>query len=126
MIFNSVSTILIWSGDYQRLATWYKETFSLKEIERISHPKDTGILYEFPGGKPWIWIGKHSEIRGKNVDPLRIMINVNVDSITDAYNYLKAKQVTFMAEPFKAPTFDKWFITFSDPDGNTLQCIGPK
>jgi len=126
-MFQKISTILIWSQEYKKLAAWYKDVFNIKEIERINHPDDTGILYEFPDGQPWIWFGKHSEIQGKNKDPLRIMFNISVDSIDKAYEHLKKKGMKkFIAKPFKAPTFDKWFITFSDPDGNTVQCIGPR
>lgn len=126
-MFQKISTILIWSEDYERLAAWYKDVFNLKEIERIDHPDDTGILYEFPEGQPWLWFGKHSEIHGANKDPLRIMFNIAVDSVDKTYEYLQSKGSTkFIATPFKAPTFDKWFITFSDPDGNTIQCIGKK
>ena len=39
---------------------------------------------------------------------------------------LKARGVTFVAAPYKAPTFDKYFATLKDPDGNLVQLIGPK
>lgn len=123
-MFQKISTILLWSDDYEALAAWYQKVFNVKIIEQLYHPKDTGILMEFPDGQPWIWCGKHSDIKGKNRDPLRIMFNINVDSVKDAYEYLKTQGVKFIAEPFKAPTFDKWFATFSDPDGNTIQIIG--
>ncbi len=126
-MFQKISTILLWSDDYAALAAWYQDVFNLKVIEQLDHPKDTGILMEFPQGQPWLWTGKHSEINGKNKDPLRIMFNINVDSVTESYEYLKSKGIKeFIAEPFKAPTFDKWFCTFSDPDGNTIQLIGKK
>ncbi len=125
-MFQKISTILLWSEDYQALAKWYQDVFNVRVIDQLDHPKDTGILMEFPEGQPWIWAGKHSKIKGKNKDPLRIMFNINVDSVTKAYEYLKNKGVTFIAAPFKAPTFDKWFATFSDPDGNTVQIIGKK
>lgn len=126
MEFQKISTILIWSQRYKELADWYQETFHLKIAETINHPKDTGVLFEFPQGGVWLWIGQHSEIRGKNKDAKRIMLNINVDSITKAYAYLVGKGVKILAKPFKAPTFEKYFITFYDPDGNVLQCIGPK
>lgn len=122
--FHKISTILLWSEDYKKLAAWYQDVFNLKVIDQLDHPNDTGILMEFPDGLPWLWCGKHSEIKGKNKDPLRIMFNINVDSVTEAYEYLKGKGVNFIASPFKAPTFDKWFATLSDPDGNTVQIIG--
>lgn len=124
-MFQKISTILLWSEDYKRLAAWYQDVFNVRVIEQLDHPKDTGILMEFPDGHgPWLWAGRHSAIQGTNKDPLRIMFNVSVDSVSEAYAYLKGKGVTFIAEPFKAPTFDKWFATFSDPDGNTIQIIG--
>lgn len=124
-MFQKISTIIIWSGNWKPLAAWYQKVFKIKPIEEINHPKDTGILFEFPGGQPWLWVGAHDKIKGKNKDPLRIMFNINVDSVTKTYAYLKKNGVkTFIAEPFKAPTMEKWFCTFSDPDGNTVQIIG--
>ena len=123
-MFQKISTILIWSEDYHKLAVWYKDVFNLKTVEQLDHPKDTGILLGFPDGQPWLWVGQHDQINGKNKDPLRTMFNISVDSVTQAYTYLKEKGVTIIAEPFKAPTMEKWFATFSDPDGNTVQIIG--
>ncbi len=123
-MFYNISTILIWSEHYKQLADWYQDVFNLKVNEHLTHPQDTGILFEFPNGLPMLWIGQHSQIKGTNNDPVRIMFNINVDSVRIAYEYLKTKNVTCIAPPFKAPTFDKWFATFSDPDGNTFQIIG--
>ena len=125
-MFQKISTILIWSEDYRRLADWYQHVFNLKINEELHHPKDTGILFEFPQGGPWLWIGQHSDVKGKNRDHLRMMFNISVESVTHAYEHLKEEGVPFIAEPFKAPTMDKWFATFSDPDGNTIQIIGKK
>lgn len=125
-MFEKISTILIWSENFRKLGNWYCKIFDLKVIEELNHPQDTGILFEFPGGKPRIWIGQHSEIHGQNKDPLRIMFNIDVDSVEKTYKFLVSKGVRIIAPPFKAPTFDKYFCTFSDPDGNTLQVIGSK
>jgi len=125
-MFKNISTILIWSQDWKRLLNWYIDVLGLKPIEEINHPQDTGVLLEFAPSKTWLWIGKHSKVKGKNKDKYRIMFNIDVDSIDKTYKYLLAKKVKILAPPFKAPTFDKYFITFLDPDGNILQAIGPK
>lgn len=125
-MFQKIGTILIWSENFKQLADWYKDVFNLTINEELNHPQDTGILFDFPGGAPWLWIGQHDKIHGKNQEPLRIMFNISVDSVSKAYEYLLSKGVTFIATPFKAPTMDKWFATFSDPDGNTVQIIGPQ
>lgn len=123
-MFQKISTVLIWSENWKKLADWYQEIFNFKVIGEINHPRDTGVLWELPEGGVWLWVGQHSEIKGKNKDPLRIMFNINVDSVDKAYEYLVSKKVEVIAKPFKAPTFDKYFATFADPDGNVFQIIG--
>ena len=118
MQFKKISTILIWSENWKQLAEWYESTLELKIIEEINHPQDTGRLFAFPEGEARLWVGQHSEVKGQSKDPCRIMFNVNVDSVQKAYGELLLKGVKFVAIPFKASTFDKWFATFSDIDGN--------
>jgi len=124
--FQNISCILIWSQDFRKLADWYQEKFGFKVAEELDHPQDTGVLFELPAGGPWIWIGQHSKVRGKSPDPHRHMINIEVDSVEQTYQDLKAKGVTFFAKPFKAPTFDKYFATLEDLDGNFIQIVGAK
>lgn len=124
--FQKLSTVLIWSADFRQLANWYQTTLNLKVVEELNHPKDTGVLFELNPGGTWLWIGQHSEVTGKNPDPHRHMFNLNVNSVNEAYQELKSKGVEFLAEPFKAPTFDKYFATFYDLDGNLVQIIGNK
>lgn len=90
----------------------------------LFHPEDTGVGLAV--GKSYLWIGQHSEVKGKNNDPFRHMFNISVDSVTETYNELKSRGVEFIAEPFKAPTFDSYFATFYDLDKNVIQLIGDK
>jgi catechol 2,3-dioxygenase-like lactoylglutathione lyase family enzyme len=124
--FKQISTVLIWSQDFRNLADWYRNIFDLQVVEELDHPQDTGVLLKFPEGGPWLWIGQHSKVIGKNPDPHRHMFNISVDSTGKTCDYLKSKGVKILAEPFKAPTFDKYFCTFYDPDGNLVQVIGDK
>jgi hypothetical protein len=58
MTFHNISTILIWSEHYKRLADWYQTTLNLKVNKTLTYADDTGILFEFPNGGPWLWIGQ--------------------------------------------------------------------
>src|SRR5690554_2027433 len=109
MNVKNISAVLIWSEDYKALAKWYKEKLGLNTIEELNHPEDTG--FGLAVGDSYLWIGKHSEVKGKSKDPYRIMFNISVDSVEDAYNELVKKGVEFIAKPFKAPTFDSYFAT---------------
>lgn len=126
MQFQKISTILIWSENWKPLADWYQQTFALVTTSEGNHPQDTGRNMAFPEEGVRIWVGQHSEVKGQSLDPCRIMFNINVDSVSAAHKYLVEKSVPCIAPPFKAFTFDKWFATYSDPDGNYFQIIGPE
>lgn len=123
-MFKRISTVLIWSDNYRALADWYVDKLGLKASKELNHPDDTGVLFQI--GDTQLWIGKHSEVKGKNQDSARHMFNLDVDSVEKAYGYLKDRGVEFIATPFKAPTVDYYFATFIDLDKNMVQLIGNK
>lgn len=123
-MIKDISAILIWSEDYKTLAKWYEEKLGLKVLEELTHRDDTGIGFQV--GRVYLWIGRHSKVNGKNKDPHRHMFNFVVDSVSASYEELKSRGVKFLAAPFKAPTFEKYFATFYDLDNNIVQLIGNK
>lgn len=123
-MFKNISDIIIWSGNYKKLVKWYKEKLDLVQIGEVNHPQDMCIGFKI--GNVELWIGHHSKVKGKNKDKYRIMFNLVVDSVSETYALLKKRGVKFLAEPFKAPTFDKYFATFYDLDNNLVQLIGNK
>ncbi len=123
-MLRNISSVLIWSQNYRKLANWYQEKLGLTPIDELNHPQDTGVGFQV--GKVYLWIGQHSKVKGKNKDIHRHMFNFEVNSVTKTYEALKAKGVKFFAKPFKAPTFDKYFATFYDFDNNLVQLIGDK
>jgi len=123
-MFKTISDVIIWSEHYKELAAWYQEKLGLEKIGEVNHPKDMCIGFKI--GQVELWIGYHDKVKGKNTEKYRIMHNFVVDSVSEAYQRLSKKGVTFIAKPFKAPTFDKYFATFEDLDGNLMQLIGGK
>lgn len=125
-MFKNVSDIIIWSENYKELAKWYQEKLGLTKIGEVDHPQDKCIGFRIGTGTVELWIGFHDKVKGKNKDKYRIMQNYAVDSVSKCYESFVKKGVKFLAKPFKAPTFDKYFATFEDLDGNILQLIGGK
>lgn len=123
-MIKNISAILIWSDNYKKLADWYIEKLGLSVLEELNHPDDTGIGFQV--GNVYLWIGQHSKVEGKNKDIHRHMFNFVVDSVEKSYLELSSKGVRFLAKPFKAPTFNKYFATFYDLDDNLVQLIGDK
>lgn len=123
-MLKGLSDVIVWSPDYKKLAHWYKDVLGLTQIGEVNHPEDKCIGFRL--GSVELWVGFHDKVKGKNKDKYRIMLNIIVDSVGKSYEYLVERGVNFIATPFKAPTFDKYFATFEDPDGNILQLIGGK
>ena len=121
-MIHNISAILIWSGDYKKLAHWYEEKLGLAILEELDHPEDTGVGFQV--GNVYLWIGQHSQVHGKNKDIHRHMFNFTVDSVNQTYEALTKKGVLFLAKPFKAPTMDRYFATLYDLDDNLIQLIG--
>ncbi len=122
MMIKNISAILIWSEDYRKLSDWYIEKLDLKVLEELYHPEDTGVGFQV--GDVYLWIGQHSQVKGKNKDSHRQMFNFVVDSVSKTYEQLNKRNVEFLAKPFKAPTMDRYFATFYDLDNNLIQLFG--
>ena len=122
---NKSISVGIWSNNYKELAKWYKDVLQLPVKQEAELPEDSYIAFDF--GDNWFWIGKHNKINGKNKDPYRIMVEFYVESVSETYDELLARNVTIIAKPFLDPSGeDNWCMTIQDPEDNMLQLYGGK
>lgn len=72
-------------------------------------------------------IGPHSDVKGKNKAPARIIINFEVDDIQAEAKRIKDLGAEVIAEPYQPNDENPkvWLATFADPDGNYLQLATP-
>jgi predicted enzyme related to lactoylglutathione lyase len=127
MVFKKEAFILIWSGNPDKLKDFYNDVLELEQTDKLELPDDYG--YEFKIAETsHLWIGLHSEIKGKNKDPKRIMHNLYTDEVEKWYNKVKDAGCEILAEPFLAPFSTKekgiYVSTFLDPEGNCWQFMG--
>lgn len=115
---------IIWSENYDKLATWYEEVLGFPVKERLNFPNDTGVDFDFAPN--FFYVGKHDKVHGKNKDPYRTMIGFTVPSVSEAYEELKNKNIEWIAKPFLSPTGTVWCMTLTDPEGNLIQFFGKK
>lgn len=116
---------------------------SISVMIGTADPKILGEFYTKVLGKPgwqqddWygFWtdnggmmIGSHSEVKGKNKEPARSIINFTVEDVKGEFERIKALGAEVVAEPYQ-PSADKdnkvWLATFADPDGNYFQLASP-
>ena len=71
-------------------------------------------------------IGAHSAVQGKNEQPGRILLVLQVDDVKAAFDELKSYGATVVAEPYQPDEAGTmWLATVADPDGNYLQLSLP-
>lgn len=116
MNFNS---ILIGSENPEALAAFYTKL--------LGDPTWTDESYStWQVGSGSISIGPHSEVKGRNVSPGRIIWNIETTDVKGEAERFKAAGAAVVAEPYSFEGFpDAWIATFEDPDGNYFQLMTP-
>ncbi len=122
--------VLIFSENPDKLMTFYRDVLELKLESEMKLSNDYGYMF-IVNNDYKLWIGKHSEIKGKAKEPYRHIFNLYVDSVQKWYEKIKdTKDVTIVCKPCETPFSkpeDQWFVcTFLDPEGNCWQFMGKK
>jgi predicted enzyme related to lactoylglutathione lyase len=120
MNFNS---ILIGSEDPQRLVEYYTKVFGEPMFSENGY---TGWQL----GSGFVTVGPHSEVKGKNPAPGRILWNIESKDVRGDFDRIKAAGGIVVKEPYGyeggAETDGVEAIaTFADPDDNYFQLMSP-
>ena len=116
MNFNS---ILIGSEDPDRLVAFYRKVLGEPTFSDGGY---TGWVI----GTGAVNVGPHSEVKGRNASPGRLIWNIETTDVKGEAERFKAAGAAVVAEPYsfeQAP--DSWIATFEDPDGNYFQLMTP-
>jgi predicted enzyme related to lactoylglutathione lyase len=116
MNFNNV---LIGSEDPGRLAEYYTKLFG-------DAAWNEGGYTGWRLGSGAIFVGPHSEVKGRSVYPGRIILNIETDDVQGDFARFRAAGAIVVREPY---TFEQapgsWIATFADPDDNYFQLTTP-
>lgn len=115
MNFNS---ILIGSADPQALVAYYRKVLGEPAMEMGAY---TGWLI----GSGFVTIGPHDQVTGTNLQPGRLMWNIETADVKGEFERLKAAGAIVVAEPYSFEGGEGWIATFADPDGNYFQLMSP-
>jgi predicted enzyme related to lactoylglutathione lyase len=114
--FNS---ILIGSDDAERLVEYYTRV--------LGEPGFTDSGYTaWQLGSGWVTIGPHSEVKGPNTAPGRIIWNIETKDVAADFERMKAAGGIVVTAPYEFEGGSGSSIaTFADPDGNYFQLMSP-
>ena len=114
------SSILVFSTDPKKLADFYKRIF------QRDPDWSEGGYYGFAAGKGFITFGPHDKVHGKNLNPERIMFNLETKDVKGEFDRIRKLGATVVAEPYNPMEEPKMLIaTFADPDNNYFQLVTP-
>jgi predicted enzyme related to lactoylglutathione lyase len=114
--FNS---ILIGSESPDELSAYYAKLFGEPTWNEGGY---TGWVI----GSGAVTVGPHSEVKGSNNEPGRLIWNVETDDVQGAFDRFKAAGAIVVREPYsfeEAP--GSLIATLADPDGNYFQLTTP-
>jgi predicted enzyme related to lactoylglutathione lyase len=116
MDFNS---LLIGSEDPKRLVEYYTRLFGEPGFS-------DGAYTGWKLGSGFVTVGPHSEVKGKNAAPGRLIWNIESKDVADDFARLKSAGAIVITAPYEfegAPGSS--IATLADPDGNYFQLLSP-
>ena len=116
MDFNN---ILIGSADPDRLVEYYTRLFGEPGMA-------DGGYTGWQLGSGFVTVGPHSEVTGKNMQPGRLIWNIETADVKGEFERMKAAGAIVVREPYGFEGYpDSLIATLADPDDNYFQLMTP-
>src|SRR5438045_9403323 len=114
-----ISGVLIGSENPAQLQAYYTKIF-------VKPTGDDDKYFGWQFGDGSITFGPHDQVKGKNREPGRVIVNFETADVKGEFAKLKAAGASVVKEPYD-PGEDSGMLigTFSDPDGNYFQLASP-
>lgn len=74
-------------------------------------------------GSAYLTVGPHSEMKGKQKDPGRVMFNFETKEVKEECARMKKAGAIVIKEPYEMG--GGWIATLADPDNNYFQLVTP-
>ena len=120
-MIRGMEGILIGSPSAKKLSDFYKNKVGLKlTFEAVMGENDEIYSFEMKGCN--LYINDHSEVKGKNKNPQRLIFNLEVDNIEKEVKRLDKAHVKKIKDIYHIEEYGK-VATFEDTDGNYFQLV---
>jgi len=116
----NLNTVMIGTEDLDRLKDFYDKV--------LGEPGwAEGGYIGWQVGAGMLMIGPHSEVKGRNESPGRIIFNFETSEVKEEFERIKGLGAEVSHEPYQpgGEAMDMWLATFADPDGNLFQLASP-
>jgi predicted enzyme related to lactoylglutathione lyase len=115
----NLNTVMIGSDDPKGLSEFYTKVLGKPQWE------DSGYT-GWQAGDAMLMIGAHSEVKGRNEMPGRVILNFVTQDVKGEFERIKGLGASVVQEPYQpGGAQDLWLATFEDADGNYFQLASP-
>ena len=117
----NLNTVMVGSDDPKTLSDFYTKVLGKPTWEDSAY-------VGWQAGSAWLMIGAHSEVKGRNEMPGRIMVNFETPDVKGEFDRLTQAGATVVQEPYNpgpSEGAEMLICTFSDPDDNYFQLMSP-
>ncbi len=119
----NLNNVMLNSEDSKSLADFYSKVLGPWSPEWSD---ESNGWFGFGAGVGSVVIGPHSEVKGKNEQPARLMLNFSTPDVAGEFERIKALGAEVVAEPYSPGGGEGMLMcTFADPDGNYFQLASP-
>ncbi|MDP9418557.1 MAG: VOC family protein [Actinomycetota bacterium] len=116
----NLNNLMLGSEDSRRLADFYTKVLGKPNPDWSD---EANGWFGWQAGDGSLVIGPHSEVKGTNPQPGRIL-NFSTSEVRGEFERIKGLGAEVIAEPYE-PGGDMLMCTFADPDGNYFQLATP-
>lgn len=121
-MIKGVESILLGTSNATKLAKFYRETVGLKQTMEMEMGDGGEKVFGFEFGKVSFVVMDHSDVKGENKNPERIILNFEVDDIEKEVKRMDGKKVKKQQDIYHVEGYGL-VATFIDPDGNFFQLV---
>lgn len=116
----TLGTVMVSSEEPDRLADFYTKVLGEAGWQSEGY---TG----WKCGQAYFLIGPHTDVKGSNEMPGRIIFNFETDDVPGEFARIKGLGAAVQQEPYQpsAAGGEVWLATLADPDGNFFQLASP-
>lgn len=124
-MIKGLEAVLLNSENAKALADFYKEVVGLKIKSEYEMGEGQNVYEMEVGSGSALYINDHTEVKGKNKDPKRVILNLEVDDIENEVARLDKEGVNKIQDTYHVEGYGL-ITTFEDPDGNYFQFVQVK
>lgn len=125
-MIKGIESVAFFSEDAKKLAEFYRDKVGLKPTVEADIGEKGESLFGFEfGEKSGFYIVDHSEVKGENPQPKRVMVNWEVDNIEEEVKRLDEAGVKKIQDTYHMQDYGM-IATFEDIDGNYFQLVQVK